>query len=204
MEQKIVKMPRSQGDVLSRMKAEYVRTEAADASFRSILAPLQEASEFQRHGGEYTVSVDSLPSEVFTSFNISVVPSGSIPGADSVNVSAATNQSNATISKVSDTEYRVDAKVSAMVKYLSSNPHWQGAEYYWLAVAISTGETSITNILYNGVELTEADVEEANSLSLSAGAFVLWLRVEEGARTLLLSLGDKSTVVKISVADVSE
>lgn len=202
MERDIVKMPRSHGDVLTRMKNQYVRTGAADGSFRTILVPSQEALQMKTHGGEYAVSDLEATSDVFTSFSISVVPASGIPSGSSIHDDAVINQAAANVEKVDDLTYRVKADFSAMVQYASDDPAQAAlGEFYWLGLAINTGESTIVGLFYNGMILGESDVADATSLGLSAGSFVLWMKLDEGGRTILLGNGDKATAVTIEVVN---
>lgn len=205
MDRNIVKMARSEGDVLTRMKKEYVGTDAANVNFRSVLVPEQEASYMKRAGGEYTVTKNDVASSVFASFGMAVIPAGNIPAEAPIHDDAVINQAAASIEKVDDFTYRVNADFASMVKFASDDPYQASlGEFYWLGISISTGEASIIGLLYNGVALGEADVADATSLSLSAGTFVLWMKLDEGARTILLGKGDKATAITIEVVDTAK
>ena len=62
-------------------------------------------------------------------------------------------------------------------EYESDNPA-QG-EHEWVAIGISTGERDLTKVTFNGTPLTQADVDEAASLGLGAGTFVLWVKADD-------------------------
>ena len=59
----------------------------------------------------------------------------------------------------------------------SSDPS-QGA-HKWLALEISTGVDSITEVGYNGYALTEQDIADATATGCSNGSFVLYIKAEE-------------------------
>ena len=48
----------------------------------------------------------------------------------------------------------------------------------WLGIGLSWGEGAITNLKYNGEQLTTEDVSEATACGLSAGAFVRWIAAD--------------------------
>ena len=63
--------------------------------------------------------------------------------------------------------------------YESDNPA-QG-EHEWVGLDINTGEKDITKVTFNGTLLTQADVDEAASIGLGAGHFVLWAKADDTA-----------------------
>ena len=80
------------------------------------------------------------------------------------------------------------------VEYASSNPA-QGT-HEWVALDIDTGEDDITKVTFNGTQLTQADVDEAASIGLGAGHFVLWVKADhagtEYPRTIVLGTKGKA------------
>ena len=84
--------------------------------------------------------------------------------------------------KVSDVSYSdgvITITLSAKVKDLKDFDGGNGwGIHKWLGIGVSAGITPITALVFNGAELTEADVEEATSVGLSAGFFVLWVKAE--------------------------
>ena len=92
----------------------------------------------------------------------------------------------------------VDADVSALESYASSNPA-QGSGK-WIGLAIDTGEDSIIGVKYNDYDLAQVDVDEAASVGVGAGSFVLWLKAENGNRQFTLSKeGKAKTLVKVII-----
>jgi hypothetical protein len=74
------------------------------------------------------------------------------------------------------------------VEYNSDDPE-QGV-HEWVGLAIDTGLSDITKVKFNGTALTQADVDEAASIGLGAGKFVLWVKADDTAaypRTITLS-----------------
>ena len=61
--------------------------------------------------------------------------------------------------------------------FASTNPA-QGTGK-WIGFEVATGVTDLTQVKYNGVALTAADVAEANSIGLPTGSFVLWTKAEK-------------------------
>lgn len=49
----------------------------------------------------------------------------------------------------------------------------------WVGIGVSAGVTPITNLSFNGVQLTQDDIDEATSVGLSEGYFVLWIKAEK-------------------------
>ncbi len=202
MKEYIVKMDRSEGDTLTRMKSSYVDLGVKDKDFMTVLVKGQEALFYERFGGSYNVEVDSAPADVFTALALSVVPASGIPAEAEIHDSAVINQAAATISKVDDSNYKIEADFSKLVTYVSDDATQATlGPRAWLAVAIATGESTIIGTSFGGKELTEQDVTEATTVGLAAGSFVLWLQLENGTRTILLGRDGKYTTVTISVVD---
>lgn len=64
-------------------------------------------------------------------------------------------------------------------------------DHEWVAIAIDTGENDITKVTMNGTAFTSTDVEEATSLGLAAGSFVLWLEADDASYPKEITLGTK-------------
>lgn len=199
MKDYIVKMNRSEGDVLTRMKSSYVDLYTKDKDFMTVLVSGQEALFYERFGNSYTVQESLEPSSVVTALALSVVPASSIP-AGSIHDSAVINQEAATLTKVDDSNYKIEADFSNLVKYMSTNPS-QPTPHAWLAVAIATGESSIIGMSWGNYSLTDADVSEAAAFGMGAGSIILWLKLDMGTRTCLLGKDGKFTTFTIEVVD---
>ena len=87
-----------------------------------------------------------------------------------------------------------------MNEFASTDPN-QGTGK-WIALAIDTGEDSIIGVKYNGYALSQADVDEAASVGIGEGSFVLWLKAENGDKKFTLSKeGKADTIVKVVIND---
>lgn len=101
-------------------------------------------------------------------------------------------------------EIFIDGGVDALNEFASTNPA-QGTGK-WIGLAIDTGEDDITKVSVGNYQLTQDDVDEAASVGVPAGSFVLWLKAEnyigeDNARELILKTdGKKDTTIKIFVA----
>lgn len=94
----------------------------------------------------------------------------------------------------------VTADVANLNEFASTNPS-QGTGK-WIGLAIDTGEESIIGVEYNGYALTQADVDEAASVEVGEGSFVLWLKAENGDKKFTLSKnGKQDTIVKVVIND---
>jgi hypothetical protein len=84
----------------------------------------------------------------------------------------------------------------------------------WLGIGISAGVTPITDLTYNGSEITAEDVTEATNMGLSAGYFVRWVAADlvlagdnsqKSKDTFVLwSSGDKQTEFKLKIVEPTE
>ena len=90
-----------------------------------------------------------------------------------------------------------------LVSFASSDPN-QGSGK-WLALEIGTGITPITDVKYNGYDLTAQDVADAAATGCSAGSFVLYIKAETvAANPISFTLSCDSladTTVTITVTD---
>ena len=66
-------------------------------------------------------------------------------------------------------------KVSALKDFDARNG-W--GVHKWLGIGISAGITPITDLYYNGAQLSAEDVTEATNMGLSAGYFVRWVAAD--------------------------
>ena len=84
----------------------------------------------------------------------------------------------------------------------------------WLGIGISAGVSPITDLTYNGGEITAEDVTEATNMGLSAGYFVRWVAADlvlAGDNTqkskdtfTLWSSGYKQTDFKLKIVEPTE
>lgn len=96
----------------------------------------------------------------------------------------------------------VSVDVDALNSFDSTNPS-QGAGK-WIGLVIDTGEDSIIGVTYNGYDLSQDDVDEAASVGVGAGKFVLWLKAEAGDKQFTLGkVGKDNTIVKVKIIDTS-
>lgn len=77
----------------------------------------------------------------------------------------------------------LSAKVSALKDFDARNG-W--GVHKWLGIGISAGVSPITDLIYNGSDITAEDVTEATNMGLSAGYFVRWVAAD------LVLAGDNS------------
>ena len=69
----------------------------------------------------------------------------------------------------------LSAKVSTLNDFDARNG-W--GVHKWLGVGISAGVSPITDLYYNGAQLSAEDVTEATNMGLSAGYFVRWVAAD--------------------------
>lgn len=108
------------------------------------------------------------------------------------------NQGNVTVTS-NDNTIHIDV-IGELESWASSQG--QGTKK-WIALDVNTGTNDITQVKYNGYDLTSVDVAEANEWSLPAGHFVLWVGAEDTyPKTFTLS-GDgyKDTTVTITLSN---
>lgn len=91
----------------------------------------------------------------------------------------------------------IKTDVSKLNSYPSTNPA-QG-EGKWVGLDINTNTTDITKLTYNGAALTQADVDEAASIGLGAGHFVLWLKAESTFPKKITLGGDGYETTEITI-----
>ncbi len=94
---------------------------------------------------------------------------------------AAANNAKAEV-VLEDSVITVTANVDELEESESSAPG-QGT-HKWIGLGIGTGLSSVSQVKYNGVVLTEADAAESASVGLDqAGEFVLYIRADELVET---------------------
>lgn len=58
----------------------------------------------------------------------------------------------------------------------------------WIGFKVTTNAADLTQVKYNGVALTAADVAEADTLGLPAGSFVLWAKAGQLPKTFTVEV----------------
>lgn len=198
MSKVLIKTERNFGDLLVRMKNKYVGTGDKNASSATIVTEQGQVSNFiGRFGGINKVIEDYTPSEVLSSLAIALVKAKDIPNT-SIHDDAVINQNNSSIAKVNDTTYTITADFSKLKSFVSTDPSQLG-EHQWLAIDIATGESTIKGLTFDGQVLGDQDVADATACGLGAGHMVLWMKLEQGSRTILLGNDNKVTSVRLNV-----
>ena len=99
-------------------------------------------------------------------------------------------------------EVIVKGDIANLYEFESTDPN-QGSGK-WVGLVIDTGEDSIIGVKYNGYDLTQTDVEEAASVGVGAGKFVLWIKAEAGDKQFTLSkAGKDDTQVKVVIKNTA-
>lgn len=107
------------------------------------------------------------------------------------------NQSNIAVTQTGN-DIAVNV-TGALIPFESTNPAQGTGE--WICLVVDTGEPDITAVTYNGTALTSDDVDEAASVGVGAGSFVLWLKADQiTTRTITLGTeGKQDTPVTITI-----
>ena len=82
--------------------------------------------------------------------------------------------------------------------FTSTNPD-QGTGK-WLGFEVATGAASLTQVKYNGIALTAADVAEADTLGLPAGSFVLWVKAGQLPKTFTVEVDGVAMAYTLKLA----
>ena len=82
--------------------------------------------------------------------------------------------------------------------YTSTNPG-QGTGK-WIGFEVATGAADLTQVKYDGVALTAADVAEADTLGLPAGSFVLWVKAGRLPKTFTVEVDGVAMAYTIKLA----
>lgn len=188
---KLVTMSRSRAGFLTRFSSEYIGTGDKDTQMQSVLVPDGRAVYFERTG-KYLVEENNSPSDVFTSFSVEKLSASNVPN-DANRENAAINQNAVTVAKINDNEYTVSANFTELKEYQSTNV--QQGSHLWVGITIDTGEDTIVGIKWNGSPLTEADVTDAESVGLSAGGIIFWLKMDDGESSVVLTKENSSSVI---------
>lgn len=156
------------------------------------------------HDGKLDKDADSLTPNTSPSFYLDVDVKKVAKAPNDINkVKSQANQDKITVNE-KDNVYTVTVAggVDSLNEFESTNPA-QGSGK-WIGLDINTGEGDITKVTFNGSALTDADVEEAESINLAAGHFVLWLKAENVKTTprviTLGTAGKEDTKITIKVA----
>lgn len=114
---------------------------------------------------------------------------------------AVANQDATVITQSGNTITVSEADGQQWGAYESDNPA-QGI-HEWVGLDINTGEKDITKVTFNGTLLTQDDVDEAASIGLPAGHFVLWVKADDTAgypREITLGTqGKENTKITIEI-----
>lgn len=197
---KIVSMDREFGDLLLRHGERYFKTGIKSATRVSVLMPDEEADYWHTFDSANAVTNNEDATDVFASFAITKVAANKAPTADS-----ATNQNAITVTKVDDNHYKISADWTGLKKYLSTETYWQQyGPQAWVGFLVSTGVEDITQIKFNGVNLSAGDAQEAHAYGGTTGDFALWTYVKEGDTIFTLTYGGKSCVIDIAFVNTAE
>lgn len=205
MEKLLLTLPRSEGDVLVRMKKEYEDTAVDSVSFKTILAPKGFAKLLSRFGVPYSAKEVEGIAEVAPSLELSAIDSSELPPSSYIPDNALMNQMESKIEKVDDDHYTVTTNFKDIEKYvLNFEDRAKYGECYWLAIGVATGEESIIGFSVNGVALTDTDVYEATQLELPEGSFALWIKLEDKETNVLIEKEGKTAIINIKVVPAEE
>ena len=114
-------------------------------------------------------------------WNLSVVKIAQIPASDPNADKMAVNQDAVSGVSISDGIITITADMDSLQEFPSSVVA-QGT-HLWIGILITTGLSDITQIKYNGVQLTSGDATEAATCGGSAGDIVMWIKADEVAVT---------------------
>lgn len=203
MSKSIVRLPRSEGDVLVRMKSEYEPIANSGSSFKFVRMPNSEAYLFKRKGSPYTVDEEVGTDDIVTAFVMAVIDASKLPEGSYLPDEAIVNQSGVTLAKKDDQTYTLTADFDALDEYvLNYEDYATYGPQKWLVLGFSTGEPSIVGMSCNGVELTDSDVANAALFGLTAGGFVCFVPLENGGTTkFVIEYEGKATVVSLMAMD---
>ena len=193
MSKKLVDYSRNYGEVKVRYGAKYQPTSLKDVNNFEVIVP-EQTGEFADRVGRFDVDNLSASKDVFTDFSVSLLSADDVPN-DGNKEKAQYNQSHATITEIEDGVYQIVAE--GLKSYASTNPA-QGT-HEWLGIVISTGEDSIIGLTFDGYTCTQADVDDATSVHLSAGDMIFWFKADKGSRNIILGNDDKLMVLEILI-----
>ena len=82
----------------------------------------------------------------------------------------------------------------------------QPGDHEWVGIDINTGESDITKVKFNGTLLSQKDVDDATSLGLPAGHFVLWAKADDTSayprRIVLGTEGKEDTKITVEIIEM--
>lgn len=98
----------------------------------------------------------------------------------------------------------INVAVNDLIAYASSDPN-QGT-HKWIGLDVNSSLDTIVGLVYNGnYTMNQADVEEAATVALGAGHFVLWVKADELVETpKTITLGKRgynTVTIQIRVSD---
>ena len=114
-------------------------------------------------------------------WNLSVANIAQVPDSDPNADKMAVNQDAVSGVSISDGIITITADMDSLQEFPSSVVA-QGT-HLWIGILITTGLSDITQIRYNGVQLTSGDATEAATCGGSAGEIVMWIKADEVAVT---------------------
>lgn len=199
MDKLLVKMPRSEGDVLVRMKSLYEEVTNVVSGFKYVRMPKGEADLLKRKGLPYDVVEEVSTDDVVTAFVMAVIDASKLPEGSYLPDEAVVNQSGVTLAKKDAQTYTITADFEALDEYVLNYEDYakEGAQK-WLVLGFSTGEQSIVGMKCNGVELTDSDIANAALFGLTAGGFVCFVPLKDGDTTeFVIENEGKATVVSL-------
>ena len=157
--------------------------------------------------------VSPLDSPSFlTAFDVSrstKVGTGTIPASWEYTEEYTENQGKVTVTMIGNNmKVSVAGGVDSLNEWTSTDPGQAAAgDKPWIALDINTGLDDITEVKYNGYQLTAQDVADAAAWGLGAGHFILWIKaddVQASPKTFTLSSeGKEDVTVTISVVDAA-
>ncbi len=114
-------------------------------------------------------------------WNLSVVKIAQIPASDPNADKMTVNQDAVSDVSIADGIITITADMDSLQEFPSSVAA-QGT-HLWIGILITAGLSDITQIKYNGVQLTSGDATEAATCGGSAGDIVMWIKADEVAVT---------------------
>ena len=147
-------MPNQEGETPSSDTVAKVRT-----SLNSLLTKLKNAGLMKGDAFDMTVSIR-------------------VSDSDPANIDRAYNSTKMT--DVVLENHVITITMSEMVRNLRDFDAGEGKGVHkWIGIAVHPGVYSIADLFFNGVQLTDADEQEAVELGLDEDSFVLWMKADE-------------------------
>ncbi|MEA5038837.1 MAG: S-layer homology domain-containing protein, partial [Clostridiaceae bacterium] len=138
------------------------------------------------------------------SVTVTKLAAGNVNQSDGNTTVSAANQNAVTVSRSGNT-ITVSGILSALNSFTSTT-EGQGT-HKWVCLVVNTGEADTKTVSYNGSALTQTDVDEAASVSVGAGSFVLWIKADEVATTpkifTLSVVGKADTTITVRFSDTT-